>query len=748
MAYKALLFLSLTIFSLNTSVKAQEALYEELYRPQFHFSPATGWIGDPDGLIKYNNLYHLFWWGHAISEDLVYWNEEPYPMKGGDGSFDYYSGSIVADSANTAGFSKDAMVAIYTMNEYATGKQSQGISYSTDYVNFQFYEGNPVLDIGSNNFRDPQVFWDEQTMRWIMVVTLAEERLIQFYSSDNLKDWNYLSDFGKIGAKRNVWEVADLVQLPVNGNEAEKKWVLFVSIGPNLVQYFVGDFNGTSFTPDEQTLAYISGGEAIEGELFESFEVTDYGSWETTGTAFGEGPKIGESGDIQGYIGSGLVNSFFDSDANTGTLISPEFTIEKSNINFLISGGNHPGQTSIDLLVNGERVLTTTGNNSPVLTWSGWNVKDYLGETAQIRITDTYSGGDWGHINIDHIVFSDQLMDSRREHALWIDWGSDFYAPRTFRDYDGNSADIKWLGWMGNYVYANNVPTSWGKGAQSIPRTLTLSDDQDVYNLQQQPIEELSKLRESLVETSNLSINGTEAFTNFSPRRNTYEIEAIFEITDSDNHMGLNLAVGNNQAVTIGYDASTSNVYLDRTRSGNLSFSTQFGNITSAPVKPAQTQIKLHIFVDQSSVEVFVNDGEAVITSLIFPDPKQRGVEFFSIEGTANLISAKAWELTSIWGIEPGPITGTKKKIKDKRDFQVIPNPVNRADYMSIYSSHFKGSPINVRIVDMQGQTLHHDQAVKTSDGLAGLKTTLRAGIYILKITGSDFNVSKKIIVK
>src|SRR5690606_6729949 len=171
---------------------------------------------------------------------------------------------------------------------------------------------------------------------------------------------------------------------------------------------------------------------------------------------------------------------------------------------------------------DGARVLTTTGNNSPVLIWAGWNVKDYLGETAQIRITDTYSGGDWGHINVDHIVFLDQLMDSRREHALWIDWGSDFYAPRTFRDYDGNSTDIKWLGWMGNYVYANDVPTSWGKGAQSIPRTLTLADDQDVYNLRQQPIKELSKLRESLVETSNLSINGTEAFSNFSPRRNTY----------------------------------------------------------------------------------------------------------------------------------------------------------------------------------------------------------------------------------
>lgn len=742
------MFLSFTFFYLSNSANAQDAVYEELYRPQFHFSPASGWIGDPDGLIKYNNLCHLFWWGHATSEDLVYWTEQPYPMKGGDGSFDYYSGSVVVDTANTAGFAEDAMVAIYTMNEYATGKQSQGISYSTDYSSFQFYEENPVLDIGSNNFRDPQVFWDEQTKRWIMVVTLAEERKIQFYSSDNLKEWNYLSDFGAIGAKKSVWEVADLVQLPVNENDAERKWTLIVSIGPNLVQYFVGEFNGTSFLPDAKTSEYIKEGKGIGGEVFEDFEEANYGTWETSGKAFGEAPTIIGSGDIQGFLGNSLVNSFFDSDANTGTLTSPEFTIEKNNINFLISGGNHPGQTSIDLLINDERVFTTTGNNSPVLQWSGWNVEDYLGETARIRITDTYSGGDWGHINVDHIMFSDILMNTKREHALWVDWGSDFYAPRTFRDYDDDSTAIKWLGWMGNYTYANNVPTSWGKGAQSLPRTLTLADDQNLYNLQQQPIEDLSKLRENLVEISDLPINGTEAFSNFNPPGNTYEMEVIFEINEPGDHVGLNLCVGNGQKVTIGYDAATSNVYLDRTRSGNLSFSTQFGNVTSAPVKPGQTQIKLHIFVDQSSVEVFVNDGEAVITSLIFPDPKQRGIEFFSMDGTANLISAKAWELTSIWGIDPSPITGTKKKVKDKKDFQVIPNPVDRADYLLIYSSFFTGSPIDITIIDMQGQTLYHDQAAKTSEGTAEVKTSLRAGIYILKITGNDFNVSKKIIVK
>ncbi|MFV0267149.1 MAG: levanase, partial [Draconibacterium sp.] len=94
--------LLVVLLSFSLFVKAQD--YSEQYRPQFHFSPKNGWIGDPDGTIKFNNLYHLFWWGHAVSKDLVYWTEYPWPMQGGNTSFDYYTGSVVVDTANTAGF--------------------------------------------------------------------------------------------------------------------------------------------------------------------------------------------------------------------------------------------------------------------------------------------------------------------------------------------------------------------------------------------------------------------------------------------------------------------------------------------------------------------------------------------------------------------------------------------------------------------------------------------------------------------
>jgi len=175
------------IISLCTvNLKAQ---YNEKYRPQFHFSPKSGWIGDPDGLVYFEGKYHLFWWGHAVSEDLVHWKELPYPMQGSDGSFSYFSGSVVIDKSNTAGFGPNSMIAFYTMHKRGDSlPETQGLSVSNDQINFNFYKGNPVLGVKKVFFRDPQVFWHEQTCKWIMVVTVPDQHKIHFYSSGNLKD--------------------------------------------------------------------------------------------------------------------------------------------------------------------------------------------------------------------------------------------------------------------------------------------------------------------------------------------------------------------------------------------------------------------------------------------------------------------------------------------------------------------------------------------------------------------------------
>ena len=211
-------------------------------------------------------------------------------------------------------------------------------------------------------------------------------------------------------------------------------------------------------------------------------------------------------------------------------------------------------------------------------------------------------------------------MNTGLEHANWIDWGSDFYAARAFRDYDNAGQSTTWIGWMGNWQYAREVPTSWGRGAQSLPRTLHLRPSPAGYQVTQRPLPALQTLRAPLVKADPREVQGTMNLNEFQPRANTYELEAIFDLHGPSRIFGLNLCVGGTNKVVVGYDAFTSNVFLDRRASGNTSFSPAFPNIVTAPL-PRPDRIQFHLFVDQSSIEVFVNDGQVVLTSLIFPDP-------------------------------------------------------------------------------------------------------------------------------
>jgi fructan beta-fructosidase len=656
----------LFIWSLFSSLAglSVRAAYTELYRPQYHFTASSGWIGDPDGLIRYNNTYHMFWWGHAVSSDLVYWTQQSYPMQGGDGTFVYYSGSVVVDTNNTGGFKNGStmpMVAVYTANNNTTGLQNQRLSVCTNssYATFKYYSGNPVLDIGSTSFRDPDVFWDAPRHRWLMAISLANQHKIRFYGSTDLKSWTPLSDFGPAGARDSDWEDPCLFQLPVDGNVHNMKWVLVCDKGPNKIQYFVGNFDGTNFTLDAATQAYLSQGTGINGAVFADFEGTTYPSgWTVTGSAFGAGPVQGTLPNQQtllGYLGSRLVNSYFNGDGTTGTLTSTVFKITNNCINFLIGGGNNPGTTCINLIVNGTVIQTATGNNDEILRWNGWNVAQWKGQNAQIQIVDNATGG-WGHILIDHITFSDELWNFNLEHANWVDWGSDFYAARIYRDYDNVEPCIAWLGWMCNWQYANSIPTipippGWGgAGAESIPRNLQLVSSPKGCQLIQQPLSRLQTLRGTLVAVPPFTVQNTVNLGQFQPATNCYELEAVFNLFGTNQNFGLNLCVGGTtNKVVVGYDASTSNIYLDRTASGNVSFSSSFPNVVTAPFSTKDGYIKFHVFVDQSSVEIFVNDGQAVLTSLIYPNPSSLGMQVFSVNGPTVLRNVNAWKLSRIW---------------------------------------------------------------------------------------------------
>jgi len=249
-------------FSFSLVLHAQTKSYTEQYRPRFHFSPATNWCNDPNGLVYNNGVYHLFYqhnpfgnrwghmtWGHATSTDLIHWKHQPIAIKEENGIM-IFSGSCVVDKNNTSGFGKSGkapMVAIYT-GHVEKVNQSQCIAYSLDDgITWIKYANNPVLDLHKKDFRDPKVFWYEPKKYWVMALMFPVEHRVQFYSSSNLKTWQHLSDFGPAGDTNAVWECPDLTQVPIEGMPGKKKWLLQMSQNASM-QCFVGEFDGISFT--------------------------------------------------------------------------------------------------------------------------------------------------------------------------------------------------------------------------------------------------------------------------------------------------------------------------------------------------------------------------------------------------------------------------------------------------------------------------------------------------------------------
>lgn len=260
-----------------------QAMKAHNYRPFYHYSPTKNWMNDPNGMVYYDGQYHLFYqyypngttwgpmhWAHAVSSDLFTWEDKGIKLYPDDLGY-IFSGSAVVDKNNTAGFknnANDPMVAIFTHHQNITGKQVQSLAYSTDKgLSWIKYNQNPVIkNPGINDFRDPKVIWDNKTQKWIMVLAAFDK--IKIYSSPNLKDWTFESDFGQNqGDHRGVWECPDLFSMKdQNGVE---KWVMIVSVGggessgPNggsSTQYFIGDFNGNQFTSNQTQVLWADFG--------------------------------------------------------------------------------------------------------------------------------------------------------------------------------------------------------------------------------------------------------------------------------------------------------------------------------------------------------------------------------------------------------------------------------------------------------------------------------------------------------
>lgn len=258
----------------DSQIAGQDSMYHEKSRPQLHYSQRRGWNNDPNGMVWYDGEYHLFYqhnpyerewenmhWGHAVSRDLIHWeelNEALYPDHNGTA----FSGSAVVDYENTSGFgSKDnpAMVAIYTG---ASAKQVQCIAYSLDKGRtWTKYEKNPVIDSGklwnTVDTRDPKVFWYEPNEEWVMILNERDGHSI--YTSADLKEWKYESHV------TGFWECPELFELPVDGNPQNTMWVMYGASGT----YMLGDFDGKVFTPKHGKY-YYCGGSIYAAQTFRS----------------------------------------------------------------------------------------------------------------------------------------------------------------------------------------------------------------------------------------------------------------------------------------------------------------------------------------------------------------------------------------------------------------------------------------------------------------------------------------------
>ena len=524
--------LALSLLKLSNTFDTTNTDY---YRPSYHFTPLYGWMNDPNGMVYKDGEYHLYFqynpygskwgnmhWGHAVSKDLVHW-ENLDPAIARDPVGHIFSGSSVVDKKNTAGFGKDAIIAIYTNNS-VNHDEVQCIAYSNDNGRtFTKYEGNPVLTPfdGLKDFRDPKVFWYEKGKCWYMIVSADKET--RFYKSKNLKKWTYVSAFGKgMGQQPCQYECPDFFQLPVNGDKKKMKWVMTMNINPgcwfggSATEYFVGDFDGKNFTcPDAH------------------------------------------------------------------------------------------------------------------------DVK-------------------------------------------WLDWGKDHYATVTF----SNTGDrVLGITWMSNWQYANLTPFKQNRGANGLPRELKLYEKNGKYYISEDVAPEVYALRKDTKNIADASVAEAKDLKGVAANmEGAFEIEA--DVTpDANGIAGIEVSNNKRERTMIYFDMKQGKVVMDRTESGlsdfgkqsvphdielawdkqlaaegkqparitnSINYKNDFALATWAPLSLCEDGKKTYhvdIFVDKSSVELFVDGGRIAMTNLVFPVAPYENVKLYTQGGKAEFKNLKVHKL-------------------------------------------------------------------------------------------------------
>ncbi len=271
----------------SDEIPGQDKFYTESLRPQLRFSQKVGWNNDTNGMVYYNGEWHLFFqycpvalrhadkfWGHAVSRDLIHWEELPialYPFTQAKGQC--FSGSAVVDHNNTAGFQtgdKPPIIAVFS--DFGAGV-GEALAYSNDRGRtFTYYDGNPVLKHPGN---DPRVIWYQYGQNdhplsdaakkfgghWVMAVYDGKREYgknIAFYTSTDLKNWAEQSHLPGYS------ECPEILELPVDGDKQDTRWVVFAADA----RYAVGQFNGKVFTPEHEGKHRVHYGDYFASQTF------------------------------------------------------------------------------------------------------------------------------------------------------------------------------------------------------------------------------------------------------------------------------------------------------------------------------------------------------------------------------------------------------------------------------------------------------------------------------------------------
>jgi levanase len=295
-------------------------------------------------------------------------------------------------------------------------------------------------------------------------------------------------------------------------------------------------------------------------------------------------------------------------------------------------------EESVNLVVNGKVVRTATGNDSETLDWASWDVKEFVGQQAQIKVVDNNRCG-WGHILADEFTLSAKPARSNLEAYDWLDYGRDYYASVSF----GNMPDNKrvMLGWMNNWDYANDIPTSPWRSAMALPREVNLTQTPDGPRLTQSAVKQVDKLDEK-ASYNDKKGGPIPAGAHQLPAATSGQVQQV-DITfapGTAKKSGITVLGDETSSTTIGYDATTGKIFVDRTKSGNTAFHPAFASIEDAPVALDKNgNITMRLYLDHSSVEVFAQGGLRTITDQVFPNAGADKMAVFAEGGTAQLKS-------------------------------------------------------------------------------------------------------------